>query len=454
MIDLSGVRVLEFSIAWAGPLTGRYLADFGADVIKIEHPTSRGVGVSTGSTDGERDDGTGDDGTGDGGTDGTGTDGAATGWEWGSLPDPQVRAGVFPHATPGATWWNRMGLWNKMNRGKRSLCLDVKASPEAEQLFRRLVAQSDVVLNNYSPRGVRSLGIDHETLSAINPRIITMTMSGYGETGPMASHFSWGPILEAHSGFDEATGYRGGPPCRLGVAYPDAVGGVHGTFALLAALWERERTGAGLHVDLSQLETLCTLGGELFLATSVSGDAPPRRGNRSLSHAPQGVYPCRGDDAWVAVTVLDDEGWAGLVDLVDRDALRDPQLATVEGRFAAHDRLDEELAAWTSGLDAFTAAERLQSAGVAAAPAMTNRDLVGSGHLDDRGFMVSWDQPDNGTLTYPGFPIHYREMGVDLRPAPLLGQHNEEILTSLLGYRAEDTARLEAEGVIATRPPS
>jgi crotonobetainyl-CoA:carnitine CoA-transferase CaiB-like acyl-CoA transferase len=136
-----------------------------------------------------------------------------------------------------------------------------------------------------------------------------------------------------------------------------------------------------------------------------------------------------------------------------RAAGRARALPPAGGRCGPHDRLDAELAAWTSDLDAFTAAERLQSVGVAAAPAMTNRDLVGSGHLDDRGFMATWDQPDNGTLTYPGFPIHYGETQVELRPAPLLGQHNTEILTTLLGYRPEDVARLESEGVLATRPP-
>jgi crotonobetainyl-CoA:carnitine CoA-transferase CaiB-like acyl-CoA transferase len=301
---------------------------------------------------------------------------------------------------------------------------------------------------------VRSLGIDHETLSAINPNIITISMSGYGATGPMASHISWGPILEAHSGFDEATGYAGGPPCRLGVAYPDAVGGVHGTFALLAALWEREQTGRGLHVDLSQLETLCLLGGELFLASSISGHPPERRGNRSPACAPQGVYPCAGDDAWVALSVTDDDAWGRVVELVDRPALRRADLATGAQRAEAHDEIDAEVSQWTARFDAFEAAARLQAAGVAAAPAMTNGDLVSCEHLRDRGFMATWDQPDNGRMTYPGFPIHYEDLEPVLRPAPLLGQHNAEIVTELAGYKSEDLARLEAEGVLAIRPPS
>ena len=136
------------------------------------------------------------------------------------------------------------------------------------------MARSDVVLNNYSPRGVRSLGIDHATLSAINPRIITVSMSGYGATGPMASHFSFGPILETHSGLASTTGYPDGGPLRVGVAFPDPAGGLFGTLAILAALWERERTGTGVEVDLSQLETVLPLIGDHILTTSVTGQMP------------------------------------------------------------------------------------------------------------------------------------------------------------------------------------
>ncbi len=427
MKPLEGVRVIEFSVAWAGPLCGRYLAELGADVIKVEHPTSRGIGMSGGAMD----------------------DSAP--WEWGTLPDAQVRTGIFPHAKPGDRWWDRMGHWNKLARGKRSLCLDAKAQGGGEVL-RRLIARSDVVLNNYSPRGAASLGLDPASVRAINPRAITVSMSGYGATGPMATHFSWGPILEAHSGFDEATGYAGEGPMRIGLAYPDAAGGVHGAFAVMTALWDRELTGEVNHIDLSQLETLCLMGGPQYLATSVSGQDPERRGNVSLSHAPQGVYRCQGDDAWVAVTVTDDAAWSGLVDLLERAVLRDPALGHVDARFAAKELIDAEIGAWAAGRDRFAAAEALQAVGVAASPAMTNADLVDSGQLADRNFIATWDQPGSGVMSYPGTPLHFASGGAEMLPAPTLGQHNEQILTEL-GFDATTMAALEADGAIRDSPP-
>ena len=156
-------------------------------------------------------------------------------------------------------------------------------------------------------------------------------MTGYGETGPMAPHFSLGPILEAYGGLDDAMGYVAGGPSRLGIAYPDAVGGVHGAYATLAALWQRATTGVAVHVDLSQLETLVSVVGEAVLAASITAESPPRHGNRSVDHAPQGVYRCAGDDRWLALTVTDDERWRRLVDIVgdpELVALRDATLCT------------------------------------------------------------------------------------------------------------------------------
>ena len=240
-------------MAWAGPLAGRFLADLGADVVKVEHPTSRGLSIVAG-----------------------GAGGAGAPWHWGEIPPAGQRNGIFPDAVPGERWWNRMAWFNKMNRGKRSLCLDVKA-PGGRAVFEALVARADVVVNNYSPRGARSLGIDHPTLRAINPNLVTVDLTGFGAVGPAAEQVSWGPILDAASGFSAATGYPDSGPYKQGLALPDAVGGVHGAYAILAALWERELTGGPVHVDLSQLETMIGLAGELVLETSLRGGAaaPP-----------------------------------------------------------------------------------------------------------------------------------------------------------------------------------
>jgi len=425
-VDLRGVRVLEFSVAWAGPLAGRYLADLGADVIKVEHPTSRGLGVVPG--------------------------GVAEGWSWGELPPAAVRNGTWPSTDPGERWFNRMGMYNKLQRNKRSLALDVKG-PGGQELLHRLVEQADVVLNNYSPRGVLSLGIDHETLTAINPRVITVSMSGYGATGPMATHFSLGPILETHAGLASTTGYPDGGPLRIGVAFPDPAGGLLGTVATLAALWERERTGSGLPIDLSQLETLLPVTGDHVLTTSVSGKQPPRLGNRSATFAPQGVYRCGGDDQWLALTVRDDDEWAALVALVDDPVLKNAAFATTAGRHAAHDAIDDALTRWTSSTGKFEAMAALQSRGVAAMAVLTNADLVDGPQLRARDFIAVIESNDAGPQRLPGSPLHFSHREVPMGPAPTLGQHNREIARDLLGYDAATIARLEADGTLATTPP-
>jgi crotonobetainyl-CoA:carnitine CoA-transferase CaiB-like acyl-CoA transferase len=426
VIDLRATRLLEFGIAWAGPLAARTLGDLGVDVIKVEHPMSRGFGTGGGMT----------------------TD---LPWRWGQLGPPPIRAEIFPSADPGERRWNRMGTWNKMNRSKRSFCLDAKA-PDGPAALAALIASADMVVHNFTPRGARSLGVDPEHLGACNGRVASVAMTGYGETGPMSTHSSYGPMLEAHAGFAAATGYIGEEPLRIGLAFPDAVGGLHGAFALLTALWERERTGTAVHVDMSQLETLLCFAGEAVLAASTTGDAPARHGNRSADHAPQGVYRCDGADAWVAVTVQGDAEWRALVALLGDDDLASLAGADHAARVAAHDEIDAALGRWTASRPALVAAKELQSIGVAACPAFTNRDLVLDDHLASRGFIVSWDHADVGRLRYPGSPFHFSRTPVTIRATPLLGEHNREILTAL-GYDDERIDELEAAGVIADVPP-
>lgn len=427
-VDLSGVRVLEFGVAWAGPLAGRFLADLGADVIKVEHPTSRGLAVEPG--------------------------GEAEGWRWGELPPASVRNGTWPAGDPGARWFNRMGMFNKLQRNKRSLCLDAKA-PGGTDVLHRLVERSDVVLNNYSPRGVRSLGIDHETLSVVNPDIVTVSMSGYGATGPMASHFSFGPILETHAGLASTTGYPDGGPLRVGVAFPDPVGGVLGALAVLVGLWHRAATGSGAPLDVSQLETLLPFVGDQILVTSITGDQPDRLGNRSASFAPQGVYRCDGDDAWLALTVRSDGEWERLVDLIGSDAepLRQSGYRTVEGRRADHDRIDAELTRWTSRRGKFEAMAALQHRGIAAMAVLTNADLVDGPQLAARGFIATIDSADAGPQRLPGSPLHFSTRTIPMGPAPTLGEHNADIVGGLLGYDDAAIAELIAAGALADAPP-
>lgn len=427
-IDLSTKRVAEFSIAWAGPLAARFLADVGLEVIKVEHPLGRGPRPPSPPA-------------------------PTPPFEWGVLPDPLIRASVFPHAEPGERRWNRSGVINKLNRGKQSFCLDVKA-PGGEQVLARLLASSDVVLNNFSPRGADSLGIDRASIEAQRPDAVTVAMTGFGETGPMRNFGAYGPLLEAFGGLDAAMGYEGEGPMRIGLAYPDAIAGALGAAATLGALWNQAVAGGGpVHADLSQLEAMLSFVGEALVAASVRGAAPARIGNRSLDHAPHGVYRCSGEDSWVAIAVRGDEEWRALVGVIGGGELSASVHLATEARLARHAPIDATISAWTGARTAIEAATALQAAGVPACPAFTNRDLVENEHLAARQFIVTLDQPDAGPQRFPGFPIHFSRKTVSLEDPPGLGDHNAQVLTSL-GYTSAEIADLARAGVIADEPPA
>jgi crotonobetainyl-CoA:carnitine CoA-transferase CaiB-like acyl-CoA transferase len=425
-IDLPEKRVAEFSIAWAGPLAGRFLADIGLEVIKVEPPTGRGPKPPDPPS-------------------------PTPPFEWGVLPDPLIRAAIFPHADPGERRWNRSGVINKLNRGKKSLCLDVKA-PGGEAVLARLLESADVVLNNFSARGADSLGIDRASIEARRPDAVTVAMTGFGETGPMRSFGAYGPLLEAFGGLDHAMGYEGEGPMRIGLAYPDAIAGALGAAATLGAIWRQALGGGPVHADLSQLEGMLSFVGEALVAASVNGVAPARIGNRSLDHAPHGVYRASGDDAWVAIAVRSEGEWRALVGVIGGDELRALADLSTDARRAQRGTIDAAISAWTASRPALDAATALQAAGVPACPAFTNRDLVENEHLAARGFFVTLDHPDPGPQRFPGFPIHFGRKPVTLNGPPGLGDDNAEILSSL-GYTAQEIAELDRTQVIAHEPP-
>ena len=428
---LAGVRVVEFTIAWAGPLVCRMLGDLGADVIKIEHPTARGLAMPPAEMIlTERD-----------------------GWEWGQLPGPLSRNGIFLNNDPGDDWFNRLGHWNKMNRSKRGLCLDLKA-PGGRDVLRRLVATADIVVNNYSPRGVRSACITPAELRETNPAIVTLDMSGFGATGPDAERISWGPVLDAASGLASTTGYPDSGPYKQGIAFPDVVGGLHGTVIALAALWQHWHTGEPVAVDLSQLETAINVAGDQFTEASMrpaGSPPPPRRGARTPDAALSGVYRCRGEDAWLALTVEDDAAWKALARVLD-DPACDPQWTTAAVRHANHDAIDTMIERWTATRDKHEAAADLQAAGVAASAVMTIADIVNDDHSAACGLMVDHARPGEQPQLFPGLAFRFDTTPAALSPPPKLGQHNDTILAEL-GYTPAEIANLYNTDTIATEPP-
>ena len=411
---LSGVRVLDLTRVWAGPIGGRLLGDLGADVIHIESP-----------------------------------------WNRGPLEAPDGLADVthlYPDNQLGDRHWNRNGGFNKLARNKRGLALDL-SQPRGIDVFKRLIAQADVVLENYSPRVMPQWGLDWESLLQINPNIIHTAMSGYGASGPGANRVALGPVIEAATGMTMMSGYPDTGPYRSGIAWPDPVSGISAVAATLVALWRRASDGVGQPVESAMIESMASFAGDELLAAQINGGPPPRRGNRELGRAPQAVLPCAGDDRWLALSITSDNEWRALCQLAALpDGWSDMPL---DQREARQDEIEAQVARWSRALAPADAARRLQAVGVIAAPVCDARDLLESDHFAARDFWALLDHPDIGPLRYPGCPVRLSRTPATYRlPSPGLGQHNREILRDIAQLTDSEINALAADNAIADQPPS
>jgi crotonobetainyl-CoA:carnitine CoA-transferase CaiB-like acyl-CoA transferase len=412
---LAGTRVLDLTRVWAGPLAGRTLADLGADVIKLEAPTERGPR------------------------------------SW-----PRGAHALFPGGEPGERPWNRMGIFNKLNRNKRSLVLDLKRE-EGRALFLGLVERSDVLIENFSARAMQGLGLGYARLREVNPGLVYLAMPGFGRTGPLRDWVAFGPVLEAMSAIPQRLGYVEGEPRLTSTALPDPIGGIHAAFAVLAALHERERSGRGCFVDLSQYEAAVSAFGEFLIAAQLDPVRPPHPlANRHPAHCPSGVYRCRGDDRWIAIDVRSDAEWRALCRAIRADWDADPRFHRVADRGANHDALDREIEACTSSEDAQALAERLRTAGVPAAPVNAAPDLLADPQLRARGYFRTLRETDVGPIDSPGTPLRLDgETGAQTwTPAPTFGQHNREVLRELAGLSDAEIDALERDGILRDSPPA
>ncbi len=389
------ILVLDLTAFWAGPSATRNLADLGARVVRVERPRSR---VDFADTSDE---------------------GALIGY-------------LFDY---------------KMNRSKESVVIDLRTE-DGKQVFRSLTARADVVVENYRAGVMDRLGLGYESLSADHPELVYVSLSGFGATGPWSPWRSYGPTIEAASSIEARTGYVDGEPLRLGHTLPDGVGGLVGTLAALDGLRRRDRTGKGGRYDLSQLEAYCALSGEELLASSVRGRDQPRRGNRGNGVSPHGVYPCRGDDQWVALAVASDDEWAHFLTVVTAEGLDGDRYRLVAGRLTHRDELDRSIARWTSSVDKVALAVALQAKGIEAFPVATAPDLVADTQLEERGYFV--EVPLHGArVKLPGSPLSASPALVrtDGHP-PAFGEHTANVLQELAGCTAEEVARLARDGVV------
>ncbi|MGD9894636.1 MAG: CaiB/BaiF CoA transferase family protein [Dehalococcoidia bacterium] len=411
-LPLEGIRVLDLGMYFAGPLCGALLGDMGAEVIKVESPRR---------------------------------------------PDPlrlQAR-GLFPDGDPGTEPWNRSGMINERNRNKLGLSLDLSVS-DGRNLFLRLVALSDVVLENFSTGVLDRLGIGYDVLAAVNPRIILASIASQGLTGPEREYVSFGPVLEEISGLASLTGFPDVDPLLYtsGLAFPDPLGGAMGASAILSTLVERLSTGRGAHIDLSQRQAASMVIGEFFLDYAMNSRLPLPQGNQHTAYVPSGYYRCLGSDEWVAITVHDDGAWQQLCAVIERpDLAAEPRYATAAGRADARNIIDAELERWTAGRDAETVTACLQAHGIASAPVLTAAGMSSHPNYVARDYWEEVEQLASGRHFYRGEPVRYDDRPVESRlSAPNLGQHTADILQDLLGVTEAELERLTACGVIGTEP--
>jgi benzylsuccinate CoA-transferase BbsF subunit len=328
------------------------------------------------------------------------------------------------------------------------------AKPEGVEIIRNLVANADVVSESFTPRVMGQFGLAYNDLVKIKPDIIMISLSGYGQNGPMRDYGAYGMGLEPASGISSITGYRGGPPIRTGLSFTDPYSGFVGAGAVLTALHYRRRTGKGQYIDLSEQEAAIPVMGASLLEYQMTGRTPERRGNRSAWAAPQGCYRCAGNDRWAVISCFDDEMFGRLAKAIGQDEwTSDARFATAASRIEHHDELDEGITAWTSQRSPYDVMHALQAAGVRAAAVLDGRDALLDPHFKARKQYDRVEQPVLGPRLMPKHTAarFTRFETFPRRPGPLLGQHNDEVLTEL-GYSAEQIAKMREEKVIAEAP--
>ncbi len=417
---LEGIRILELGMVFVLPLAITPLAAMGADVIKIES----------------------------------------------EVRPEQSRWGPQPNNEMHELAYNYGGSFHMLNRNKRGITIDL-SKPAGRELFLRLVAVSDVVAENFTPRVLRNLDLTYDRLAEVNPRIILLSSSGFGHSGPWQDYRAYGPVTEAVDGLMVLTGYEDGPPQRggsggLGVTFPDVAGAYFGSYSILAAIEQRERTGRGQWVDLSHYEAGVATVPEAVLDFTMNGRIPDRLVNRHPWRAPQGVYPCAGEDRWVALSVANDTEFAALAAALDLSGLaEDARFRTLDVRRRNHDALDDIIGSATCSQPAEGLEKTLQAAGVDAAVVANSRDVWLDPQLAHRGFFEMMPAPEAvpevGQRPFIRAGWKMSESSAKTRlAAPDFGQHTREVVKEYL--QLEDDAletlmrELAAEGVVADEP--
>jgi crotonobetainyl-CoA:carnitine CoA-transferase CaiB-like acyl-CoA transferase len=408
-LPLDGVRVLDLTAWWAGPAACQMLAFLGAEVIHVES-TKR--------------------------------------------PD-QMRmvGGMFQ--SKFEAWWEASHFFLAANTNKRGLAIDLTRD-RGQEVMRELLKRSDLVIENFTPRVMANFGLTWEALHALNPRLTMVRMPAFGLNGPWRDNTGFAQTMEQMTGLAWLTGHRDDQP-RIQRGPCDPLAGMHAAFSCLVALAERERTGEGVHVECTMVEGALNAAAEQLIEFSAYGNLMGRDGNRCPESAPQGLYPCLGSEPgserWLALSVHGDAQWEAFKGVLGHPVWADaPELATLAGRRTHHDRIDAELRPFFAEREREKLVDELLAAGVAASPLADPRAGSANPQMVARGFFEEFDHPMVGRLRCATTPFRYASADRWLHSAaPTLGQHNREILGSVVGLSDAELDALEAEGVIGTQ---
>ena len=407
---LEGVRIIEMGQLIAIPFAMKMLADMGAQVIRLE---------SVARLESYRSD------------------------------------SVYQNDISGE-FWNKGANFYEQNRNKLGVTLDL-SKPEGLQVLRNLVSIADVFSENFTPRVIKNFGLEYGDLRKIKPDIIMVSSTGYGFYGPWSNFGATGPATEGAAGLAYQTGYLGGGPVMAEIPYTDYTSGEHTVFAVMAALMHRLRTGQGQFVDISQTQATSSTIPEVLMDFSANGRSGQRFGNQDTVMSPHGCYPCRGDDRWITIAVATDEEWQAVCRVLGQNGwAADPRFNDSFSRWKNRDELDALIGTVTSTWDAHELMHALQKDGVAAGAVLDSKDLLFDPHLGQRNFyevVTHHESTGIPPLPYAGRPWKLSKTpAVNSQPAPLMGEHNNLVLSGLLGKTAEEMAELEEAGIIGYGP--
>jgi len=396
---LSGYRVVDFSWVWAGPLLGELLADMGAEVIKVE-----------------------------------------TNKRLDSARLTPGRSTVGPETD---------FVFHSINRNKLGITVDM-TDPRGAKLIRDLISISDVALDNFSPMGLKKLNLEYAELSQANPQLVMISLPAAGQNGPLSNIVTYAPSLGALCGYSSLIGYPGERVLGEQTPYLDVTSSIHGAFAVLSALYYRERTGKGQYIDMAQIEVGASVIGEAFMEYFMNGRVLGTMGNRSPTMAPHNNYPCLGEDRWVSIAVDTEEEWRSFCTAIGNPPwVKEKRFSDKFNRQRNLEELDRLISAWTINLSNYEVMDILQKAGVAATPCLDLMERFSDPHYAERGTHLQVEHPATGIDIIAGIPFKLSGTpGEVRRPAPMLGQHNDYVFRELLGRTESELAQLVEEKVI------